>query len=627
MKLTIDRKLDLELEVKTDSPEERTRVKAAAKSVKAAYNLAVNAAKRTNPDLLAEWRRWLSDMEATLQEAIERGDVELAPDISTAKGRLPQAHVPEGLFDAYKRCVDKAYAKLNREAAAGKAPTAADEAWVEAALDMLSNGKRRQYDPDDGPTYRVYKPHKGTFPVLDSAQSRYVLATHIAGVALGKVAEIDPTQLAPIADAFPGMGGSGWLPNNPFTHSGLSALMSGGSQARQIMGGWKHDEGQKGPEYHQPQRDQRASLSYSIEAETVAEMWRVIEEEYDDFAAQVAVACLAQITAKAPPPYENYMHLDLEALKKYMQAHQLRGSNRDNFHERVVRTMRALNRLQVRARIPSPQDSTTLIPVRGPFMAVNEIEDELEQPDLFEVANEHSPSPALPSRWLIRPGLWSEHWKFEGKEAWLAEFAQEWLGQKRDLGTIMARRIATLVLGAAGGTRHRKTWLPFTIEDMLLRIRLLPYPEARGQHWGGRTRDALETALELLKKSEDLERVTWPKGYGPADKSRPRGWVERWLKAEVQLLTPEALKHLNEAAKSKTTEPKKGKGNSPKAAAWGDEHIAAVRERMAAKDWTQAQLARYLGVKPAALSQVLNGARKPSKTMRPKLDAFVGERK
>lgn len=618
MKLKVDSKAGLTLEVREDSPEDAARIRSVAQTVKAALRLAANTAKKANPDVLEDYRRAYADWETLLYKASESGDLKISPENGeVVEGQLPQPPIPDdALFKLLKKCQEKAYKRLEKEAETGKAPLDKDDAWVEALLTSYSEGRSMTYD--EIPSYGAAQ--NGRIRAYSRAQYRDMLAEQIAAVALGKVADMDPTHLAPVLDAF--SGGSGWVPNNIMVNSGLSAFMSGGSQARQLVGGWKQGKPKEGKErleyhHHKQPSDPRANLSYFVEAETVTELWRVIEGEYDDFAARVAVACLAQITTKAPPPHDTYTQIDLDALKKYMQAHELRGSNHGDFHRRVVRTMRALNRLQMRSRIPSPFSDKKLITVTGPFMAVNEIEDELEQPDLFESVDEHSQTETLPSRWFVRPGMWADHWEVKGKGVWLAEFAEEWLGAAQDTSTIMARRIATLVLGAAGGTWHRQRWLSLTVEDLLIRIRFLPYPEARGQHWGDRTRKALEKALDLLKQKEELEQIAWPKGFGPKDGARGRGWVDRWLKAEVKLATPEALTHLRKAAQ-------KTEKGADKAAEWGDKEIEAVRSKIAAEGCTQAEVAKRLGIAPAALSQVLKGARKPSKTMRPKLDQLIG---
>ncbi|MFQ5974601.1 MAG: helix-turn-helix domain-containing protein, partial [Alphaproteobacteria bacterium] len=114
--------------------------------------------------------------------------------------------------------------------------------------------------------------------------------------------------------------------------------------------------------------------------------------------------------------------------------------------------------------------------------------------------------------------------------------------------------------------------------------------------------------------------------FGPGDPDRNKGWVDRWLAGKVAITLPEPPPELSpsqfRAIRRRRFSPKRMRRQAAKRPAETLDG-ARVRRTRVERSWSQATLARHLGVSASYLSQIETGKRHPSATVAAKLTAWV----
>lgn len=179
-----------------------------------------------------------------------------------------------------------------------------------------------------------------------------------------------------------------------------------------------------------------------------------------------------------------------------------------------------------------------------------------------------------------------------------------------------------------GGTDSRNYSLIKSVQDLLAVIGELPDEGHRGTHWASRMEEALREALNRLLAHHLLETVKFSEDY-PEPGDRGRGWVERWLSAEITLTTPEAAMKLNDrpAGLKGRQQRNRGTGKPKKLLTPGryltETEIAAIRRKCAEQNRLLKDLAREMGVAAPTLSNVLNRRETAGDALLGKLKTFL----
>ncbi len=238
--------------------------------------------------------------------------------------------------------------------------------------------------------------------------------------------------------------------------------------------------------------------------------------------------------------------------------------------------------------------------------------------------------------WLFDPGPWARHYFNRDGRAWLSTLQRTILElDHRDArkADVFALHIATLLFAVAGGDQFKTQAVTRTVEDLLEIVGELPEQEERGEHWAGRTRDRLETALETLLTVKLTAAVEYGPTY-PDPGDREKGWVERWLSATITLTSPEAAeflaRDLPETPNARQLPPprerkRRKKTNTPLEAPvrFDEQTTATLRAYIAQNYPSHAAAAQHLGCSKTTLSFILNRARPAAPKLAEKLQAWL----
>ena len=152
-------------------------------------------------------------------------------------------------------------------------------------------------------------------------------------------------------------------------------------------------------------------------------------------------------------------------------------------------------------------------------------------------------------------GQWANHFLSNSGVYWVSRLAQAVLHldhRENRPGDSLAKKIMYLLFVVPADIAHVNSPCKLIVGDLLQQIGELPVPEARGQNWAARTREALELALKTLEETGLVASVEWPDGFGPADIPRVTGWAARWLNARIRITGVEAREKMLAAPPPRT---------------------------------------------------------------------------
>ena len=491
----------------------------------------------------------------------------------------------------------------------------------------------------DGRWQRQMRVIQGLFRLLDATpknEQGAVIARVLAGIhgdnELARLqAALDSIERArqavPKAEKIPltaspfDSDGAAIIGNNPPVHVLFESLTKGGETARNKKNGWKgRDNNPQLPVFRTPQRVKGDwTVYFDANSCPEAEQWGRVEG-LSALHTKLGLFCLAKIC----DPRNNMRHPNKEptgvSYEDLRRALGLRGKPMAEFKPLADSLVKDLTDLKAT--------------VRG--IMINGKPDGIADCSLFVVSKvwdkqyEFFDERAIIG-WLIDPGPWAKHYFNRNAKPWLstlqsAVLALDHRGVRR--ADVLALHITTLLFVVAGGDQFKEQAITRTVADLLELAGELPEPEHRTKDWGGRTAEALHTALETMQGRGLVAAVEYGPTY-PDPGDRGKGWVARWLSATITLTSPEAAAFLEQDTPAPTANiparlERKRKAHKRKLL--GDmldvETAARLRERIAQQFVSQRDAAQRLGCSQSMLSLVLNRRRAPGE-LAPKLQELL----
>jgi hypothetical protein len=431
---------------------------------------------------------------------------------------------------------------------------------------------------------------------------------------------------AKIPNAFPD--GSGKIPHNPAIVAGLGAIARGGGKARTLVGGWAQSENGQLYFAHHGRKIGRILVYPKSQSNSSCQdaPWGFVEG-LSPFTADVALCVLAQMCEPTTGDWTKFpvlrsVPITADAILRYMGIKR-RGQERRDLRRRVRDEMAALSILTFDVES---------------FQAINPETNKYEKVSwrgdrLFDIVTvERRPLAGNPTDtdmvWLVRPGQWAYWWFNPATRVYIMRIVQGLLKlDHRDnrAAAALAKKIGQRVLFLYHGLPERVP-LTLRIGNLLQSVGELPEPEARSAHWGAKTREHFEEAINLLGPGDGftdgidiLAAVDWLQGRGPDDTDRVKGWLDRWLSASVVLTVRSADMHIKSEGEPwipasvvrKQAEVQDCIGDNVRAARMRREPI-----------WTQKKLAHEMGISNVYLSLVEDGKRQPSPALRNRLQQW-----
>lgn len=431
-------------------------------------------------------------------------------------------------------------------------------------------------------------------------------------------------------------------PNNPVTATHMEAVLAGGPNWQQ-KGGWD-ERGGRVLFRHESQRGNRVDVQYEPpewEEEPPENALQVQQDRIARlslFEADVMLALLVLIADSPERDKGTVVTTDRLLAMKGLQR--LTREDRGQRERKLYAAMDTLRSLSYSARV-SFRGKHEVLQVDGDRLLNIVRCTREEQAQLF--AGEWVETDRA---WRVRPGQWASRLLAPNRQGgsfhWVAQLAQRALelsDSPHRATADLAKRIYYSKFLLSGSITPVNQPAYFTVERLLTEIYQPPPPvESRSRDWGRRTRDTLESALNLMV---DLRLLGQWAYTDETDEPPVRGWVDRWLKrrlrlvsieahAKAQGLNPvpahaqlqEAVTRPNSAAPGakrrgrKAGQPKRiaTRRRRPKepVSAVATLDAVAVRQKLAALHWTQRTLAQHLRFSPSALSQYLSQTRTPS---------------
>ena len=446
-------------------------------------------------------------------------------------------------------------------------------------------------------------------------------------------------KVSRVADAF--LGGVARFPNNPVIAAGFEAIYKGGKRARLLQGGWGQSEGGQLHYIHAGNKTGRILVhpdllrKLEVPSTNTEPPWRFVEG-LNPFTADVALAVLAQMcepTAGDRPkhPLLQPVRITADTILHYKGIRR-RGMERRILRKKVHDEMERLRRLNLNV-----ESFTTFNPSTRRSERVSWEGDRLFDIVRVEVIPEtfEGETTNIEVAWLVRAGQWAYWWFSRESRMWVGKMARALLelDHRENRGpAVLAKKVGQKVLFLYHALREQNP-LKLNIGNLLEDIGELPISEARKHNWAGRTRENFERALTILGPGDSLvkginifARVDWPDGHGLDDTDRFKGWVDKWLSANILITLPSSTSAL---PSEKYEVSRKTKRLRKKMSASADEIVGpSIREaRLKSESFlTQKLLATNLGISTTYLSQIETGKRQPSRALMVKLREFVKHR-
>ena len=416
-------------------------------------------------------------------------------------------------------------------------------------------------------------------------------------------------------------------PSDPATAFFLSALLYGGRHARKLPDGW--EENRFGGSLHFERRHisgtgstWRASID-ALSGDT-SELWEVIEG-FSPLHVQVFLFLLAKMgdpRNKARYPLLEPFTIDADEILKAKNIKR-RGKYNDSLLQDIAKCLEDEARLKIDV-------SNVLIHGRR---------ERLQNVALFEIAERYSEQYTLEGGkdkyfrgWLVRPGMWARYFFSQENNTvyWVSAMARTLLeldhrDNRRADG--LALKIAARYLVVPGGTNHKEGPITLRVSDFLAGIGELLDETDRLKNWANRLYEALGVALEALLSSGQLARYSLGDTYPDPD-SLKKGWVERWLEADITLVALDAqhrtlLEQPRMARPKRAWRPKRPVPGADSRDYLDKDTAAALHNAMARQCINQRETARLLKISSSHLSNVLNRTRKPDAELLVRIKAFI----
>lgn len=413
--------------------------------------------------------------------------------------------------------------------------------------------------------------------------------------------------------------GCGQIPNNPLVAAAFAAVFKGGSKARSLINGWEADEngrlryrhiGRRGGEIsvYFDDSNPEGSTSHSPLAKQISCI-----ESLNPLTADVLFAILAQLCEKSSGnrtfyPLSTPVLISTNAILKYKNI-QRWGWERSDLRRRIKQELELIRQLRFDIiQFPSWDPGIKSWNHKGVSAIGDKIVDLVDFDEITMVLDNREK--LVDAMWSARVGHWSRWWLNTQAKVWLGEIPIDLLelDHRANRGAAnLAKKIGlgTTVLLEALKSR---SYIERRVDHLLEAIGELPIKEARDSHWAGRTRDRFDEALIRLQEAGIFAKVEWPKGDGPGDLDRNKGWVNRWLESKIKIHRRNAVVREEQpgAKQGRQWSPKRRKSRNGSAKMDAGLSGRAIRKRRIEESLTQEQLARKLNISNAYLSKIEN---------------------
>jgi len=394
------------------------------------------------------------------------------------------------------------------------------------------------------------------------------------------------------------------VPDNPVILAGMEGIWKGGPQAQKLAGGWTRSP-LGAPEMRcSLPRGGVGTVGMLLPPDfprTNSE-WELVHE-LSPFVADVALACLALMADSrnwwdGEPHYPMLTPVrvstrdiaELKAIRRW-------GEERKEFYRRINRAMWLLKLLVINAKGSRFPDPITGKPSKE---GINLFHDHLFDVVKMEKVDEDT------LMWGVRPGQWG-YWFFHAHaRIWVAGFGQELLELDHRLrgpqGELMAKKIGQYICLVA----PRSGELMLGIGRLLETVGEMLRPEYRHHSWIGRTKERFDSALLALLEEDLFTDIEWPKGFGPGETPKAKGWSQEWLNQKVKIVLnrrkvacPPASVLVYRSERGKEKEETENAAASASDGVFKGIDLIRLRKDLG---WTQKELAEKLGVSRAYIS-------------------------
>lgn len=352
------------------------------------------------------------------------------------------------------------------------------------------------------------------------------------------------------------------IPAHPWIDAALHALYHGGPRARALFGGWRPQWPLPLAYAHGPGGHVRVTLAPATGPVHMDACWADVET-LGPLTIDVLLIALAHLLDGAQSAHTlPAAALSLDQLLEEMGI-QRRGEPRQSMLCRLADELGRIGRLRILCGVDgTPEPLIHVLPLVEPTTARQ-----------------------APPVWLIAPGNWAGSPALSVIEVPMEIVRLDHRGNRG--AAALATKLGLHLLWHRGR-------LDAPVADLLRELGEWVVAEERKKDHAGRLRDRVEEAALRL---EDLRlcEVLWPEGLGPGDLDRHKGWFSRWQTARMRLLATRAAT--------------RGAGNPSGQVEPEDLLGPRLRAARVARGWTQARLARRLGVSPTTLSHLENGGR------------------
>ncbi len=470
----------------------------------------------------------------------------------------------------------------------------------------------------------------------------------------------------------------------PLTHFWGQALSAGGQNPERWLNGWIDNTVNQHPKFARTNMTHgggEAVVYFDPKGYSALELWGKVYS-IDDVVLEVYTVILALMCDSrnaCPPGYVKRFYINPSQVLN-LSGFRRWGEDRRVALRRVIDAIKLLSEWTTDyGGFPLPPDKKgkpRFAEKRGcKIFHVLSSWHSGEQGELFEKENgdlEHAPLSIH-----CVSGEWLEHWmNSEDNYFWVQSISRKLL----EIPGVSdaeryAKRIGMLLLGFVAGTAHINEVVRWEVQKILEDLVLMPTDEFRGlggrearknEHWANRTDKALfgyygdkvdaegnelwiPGAFDILLEYGVLARY-W-KGDDdnpyPDPGCRGAGWVERWLKVPVFMVTPEAAAKIttNPLPDSLTQDPvlpaekpaidgkvvrkwtRRGTGKPKKKLALGQYLDTATAESLRVEISrqfpNQEKAAAFLGCTQSGLSRVLSRNRAPGVELAAKIKAFL----
>ena len=437
-----------------------------------------------------------------------------------------------------------------------------------------------------------------------------------------------------VANAFPG--GEAMVPNNPATAAVFDAIHKGGKRSRSLIGGWGENETTELFCIHSGRKAGRILVyprlapNPEFPLTSPERVWHYVEG-LSPFTADVALAVLAQMCEptlddKPKFPMLQPVMVTAEAILRYKGIRR-RGAERKALLRRVHDEMERLGQLYFDVEL-----FPTFNPGTKRYEKVSWKDDRLF--DIVKVeasASIRGENTDIQTVWLVRAGQWAYWWLSAEARVYLGRMARILLelDHRENSGPeVLAKKIGQRILFLHQAF-PRQNPLTLRIGKLLENVGELPRPEARHRHWAGKTRENFEGAMRRLGPGDAFTEginvfadVGWPKGYGPDDNDRVKGWPEPWLSASVSITMPCKPTAMRDNHATDSHRPRR---QLDVQASLGERIGPVIRSaRLNCEPFkNQEELARHLGISSVYLSLIETEKRLPSAKLATKLREWV----